>query len=224
MTTVSVVYHTGTGHTGVLASAIGKGVSSVEDVTIHLLQIKPEQIGEDGRWQNSEIMAKLDASDAIIFGCPTWMGSVSSVFKAFMEAAFSLWFEQRWKDKIAGGFTNSASQSGDKLSTLFQLSIFANQLSMIWVGLGDPPGNNQSTGSINDINRLGTWLGMMSQSNGDQDANLAPPQSDRVTGERYGRRVALVTKRWIEGPSAYQTEYIREGAVPADAQGWVVES
>ncbi|MFB2981213.1 flavodoxin family protein [Microseira sp. BLCC-F43] len=187
MTTVAIVYHTGTGHTGALAEAIAKGAASVENVTVHLLQITPQQIGEDGRWADSEIMAKLDAYDAIIFGCPTWMGSVSSVFKAFMEGTFSLWFDQRWKDKIAGGFTNSASQSGDKLSTLFQLSIFANQLSMIWVGLGDPPGNNQSTRSVNDINRLGTWLGMMSQSDGDRDATQAPPMSDRITGERYGR-------------------------------------
>jgi NAD(P)H dehydrogenase (quinone) len=52
-----------------------------------------------------------------------------------------LWFEQRWKDKIAAGFTNSASQSGDKLNVLTDLSIFAAQLSMIWIGVSDPPGN-----------------------------------------------------------------------------------
>jgi NAD(P)H dehydrogenase (quinone) len=224
MTTVSIVFHTGQGHTGALAAAIAKGAANVEGVTVHLLQITPEQIGAGGRWQNDEIMAKLDASTAIIFGCPTWMGSVSSIFKAFMEATFSLWFEQRWKDKIAGGFTNSASQSGDKLSSLFQLSIFANQLSMIWVGVGDPPGNNQSTRNIDDVNRLGSWLGVMSQSNGDQDATLAPPPSDRITGERYGRRIALIAKRWMIGSEAYQTDYIREGSVPADVKDWVAES
>lgn len=224
MTTVSIVFHTGQGHTGAMAEAIAKGAASVEGVTVHLLQIKPDRIGADGRWKDDEILSKLDASDAIIFGCPTWMGSVSSTFKAFMEATFNLWFEQRWKDKIAGGFTNSASQSGDKLSTLFQLSIFANQLSMIWVGVGDPPGNNQSTRTIDDINRLGSWLGVMSQSDGDRDATLAPPHSDRETGKRYGRRIALIAKRWLEGPGAYQTEYIREGAIPADVKDWVAES
>jgi multimeric flavodoxin WrbA len=34
MTTVSVVYHTGTGHTGALAESIAKGASSVEGVTV----------------------------------------------------------------------------------------------------------------------------------------------------------------------------------------------
>ena len=65
---------------------------------------------------------------------------------------------------------------------------------------------------------------MMSQSDGDRDVTQAPPMSDRITGERYGRRVALVSKRWIEGPSAYPTEYIREGAIPASAVGWVGQS
>jgi len=57
------------------------------------------------------------------------MGSGSGVFKAFLEAVFRPhWLEQRWKDKIAAGFTNSASQSGDQLSRLLQLSVFAMQM------------------------------------------------------------------------------------------------
>jgi len=56
--------------------------------------------------------------------------------RSFPEAAFQpYWLEQRWKDKIAAGFTNSASQSGDKLSTLLQLTVFAMQMGMIWVGV-----------------------------------------------------------------------------------------
>jgi len=51
---------------------------------------------------------------------------------ALVEAAFLPHrLEQRWKDKVAAGFTNSASQSGDKLSTLFQLNVFAMQMGMI---------------------------------------------------------------------------------------------
>ena len=45
---------------------------------------------------------------------------------------------------------------------------------------------------------------------------------DRQTGERYGKRIAGVAKRWIEGAGAYQTEYIKEVGV-ADAKGWVAE-
>lgn len=204
MTTVSVVFHTGKGHTGAIAEAIARGAASVEGTEVHLISIQPDQI-KDGRWHDDEILKKLDASDAIIFGCPTYMGSASAVFKLFLEAAFTLWFDQRWKDKFAAGFTNSASQSGDKFSTLIQLSVFAAQMSMIWVSVGDLPGNNWSGGSVNDINRLGSWIGLMSQSNGDQGPELAPSQGDRKTGERFGARVAGVTQRW-KGVGNYKTE------------------
>jgi len=209
MTIVSIVYNTGKGHTGAIAEAIARGAQSVEGVQVHLIQILPEQINANGRWQDDAIMAKLNASDAIVFGCPTYMGSVSGIFKLFMEATFTLWFQQGWKDKFAAGFTNSASQSGDKLSSLIQLMVFASQLSMTWISVGDPPGNNWSGGSINDINRLGSWVGVMSQSNGDQEADLAPPEGDRLTAERHGRRVAAMARHW-KREGDYSTEYIRE--------------
>lgn len=208
MTTVSVVYHTNTGHTAVIAEAVARGAGAVEGVETRLVRILPEHV-VNGRYKNEALMKTLDESDAIIFGAPTFMGSISAVFKAFMEATFPLWFEQRWKDKIASGFTNSASQSGDKLSSLMQLVVLAAQLSMIWVPVGDPPGNNWSGGSVNDVNRLGSWLGVMSQSNGDQGPDLAPSEGDRKTAERHGRRVARIAKRWKDA-GEYEIEYIRE--------------
>lgn len=208
MTVVSIVYYTNSGHTGALAEAVARGASSVDGVQTHLLPILPEHV-VNGRYRNPELFAVLDSSDAIIFGTPTFMGSVAAVFKAFMEATFPLWFEQRWKDKIASGFSNSASQSGDKLSSLIQLAVFAAQLSMLWVAVGDPPGNNWSGGTVNDVNRLGSWLGVMGQSNGDQGPELAPSEGDRLTAERHGCRVARIARRWKHG-GPYEIEYVRE--------------
>lgn len=48
--------------------------------------------------------AVLDGADAIIFGCPTYMGDVSSVFKKFMEESPKVWAQQKWADKLAAGF------------------------------------------------------------------------------------------------------------------------
>ncbi len=220
MTKVSVVYYTNSGHTGALAEAVARGAGEVWGVDAGLFRILPEHV-VNGRYRNEELMGALDESDAIIFGAPTFMGSISAVFKAFMEATFPLWFEQRWKDKIASGFTNSASQSGDKLSSLFQLAVLAAQLSMIWVPVGDPPGNNWSGGSVNDVNRLGSWLGVMSQSNGDQGPDLAPSAGDRKTAGRHGRRVARIAQRWKEG-GEYEVEYIRDSDVTARRQGDVI--
>jgi NAD(P)H dehydrogenase (quinone) len=198
MTKVVVVFHSGDGHTKRLAHAALRGAKSVAGVTADIVEIHGTDV-RDGRWKNDAAIATLAGADAIIFGCPTYMGDVSAVFKAFLEWAFNPWMKQEWKDKFAGAFTNSASQSGDKLNSLQSLVIFGMQMSMIWVGVGDPPGNNWSGGSRNDNNRLGTWIGAMGQSNSDGDDTVEPPDSDCVTVERLARRIALITKQFREG-------------------------
>lgn len=206
MSTLTVVFQSERGHTKVLAEAVLKGITQVPGVAGQLLEVSGKEVIE-GRYRNDEMMKQLDASDGIVFGCATYMGSGSAVFKAFLEAAFRPhWFEQRWKDKIAAGFTNSASQSGDKLSTLLQLTVFAMQMGMIWVGVSDLPGNNWSGGSRNDVNRLGTWVGAMGQSNADEPA---PSVGDIETAERLGHRVALICRRFREG-TAFETERMAE--------------
>lgn len=184
MTKIAVVYHSGYGHTAAQAQAVARGAKKVAGAEVLLLNSEEAQ-----KW---ELLADVDA---IIFGSPTYMGSASAQFKAFMDASSKVWFTQDWKDKVAAGFTTSGSQSGDKLSTLTQLAVFAAQHSMIWVGLGLMPGNNSSKGSVNDINRLGSFLGAMAQANTDQGADVAPIESDLLTAEHLGERVATITKQ-----------------------------
>lgn len=206
--TVAVVYHSLYGHTRVLAEHVAQGARSVPGAQVHLVEIQPEAITA-GRWRDDDVMTLLERSDAIVFGAPTLMGSLSSVFKAFVEAAFTPWTTQAWKDKLAGGFTNSASQSGDKLVALEQLAVFAAQMSMQWIGVGDLPGNNWSGGARNDVNRLGSWLGLMSQSNADQGPEHAGSLGDRITAERYGARIAHLTQRWVNAVP-YLTDRVSE--------------
>ena len=187
MTQVAIVYHSGYGHTAEQAKAVARGAGKVDGVTVHLLTVDEAQ-------QQWEV---LKASDAIIFGSPTYMGSASAQFKAFMDASSKAWFVSDWKDKIAAGFTTSAAQSGDKLNTLVQLSVFAAQHGMIWVGLDLLAGNNSSQGSVNDLNRLGGFLGAMAQANADQGPDVAPLQSDLLTAEHLGERVAAITRRFV---------------------------
>jgi NAD(P)H dehydrogenase (quinone) len=192
---VGIVYQTGGGHTRVLAESVRDGCMKVSGVEAELIEISGKDI-EQGRWSNAQILDSLDEADAIIFGCATYMGSVSAIYKAFLEKAFEKWLVQAWKDKIGAGFTNSASQNGDKLSTLLQLVVFGAQMGMIWVGVGDGPGNNWSGGSVDDNNRLGSWLGAMGQSNGDQTPHEAPSKGDRLTAENLGERVANVAGKF----------------------------
>ena len=177
MATVAIVYHSGYGHTKAIAEAVLKGAASVTNSQL----ISVTDV--DTHW---DALAK---ADAIIFGAPTYMGSVSAPMKAFMDASSKVWFTMGWKDKIAAGFTVSASQSGDKLSTLNQFVTFAMQHGMIWIGTGMLPGNNSSKGSVADLNRLGSATGLMSQANADQGVE-GIATSDFQTAEAFGARVA----------------------------------
>lgn len=186
MSTIAIIYHSTYGHTEAVAKSVAQGAARVAGSTVSLLSVADI----DQNWET------LHRADAIIFGCPTYMGSASAEFKKFMEASAKFWMEQRWKDKLAAGFTNSSSQSGDKLNTLIQQAIFAAQHGMIWVSLGMLPGNNASTASITDNNRLGSFLGAMTQSNNDQGPDAVPPPNDHETAALLGQRVAELAHRF----------------------------
>jgi NAD(P)H dehydrogenase (quinone) len=189
MTKIAIVYFSGTGHTHLMAEAIAVGAHQVAETKVELLRITGEQI-VSGRWKNDEILEKLLAADAIVFGSPTYMGGVSGQFKAFIDNTSGAWYSQLWKDKIAGGFTHSGSPSGDKQGTLLYLSINAAQHSMVWVGTGQMREQN-------GINRLGSYIGVMGQNEVDMSgASAILDEGDRLTSERYGHRIATAAQRW----------------------------
>ena len=188
MAKVAVVYHSGYGHTQRQAEAVREGAASTPGASAQLISVADA----DKHWED------LAAADAIVFGAPTYMGSLSAPFKEFMDKSSKAWFTQDWKDKLAAGFTNSGSQSGDKLNSLVQLMVFAGQQSMIWVSLGLMPGNNSSKGSAADLNRVGSYSGAMAQSNVDQGAE-AMSESDLATARALGRRVAEKALQFVRG-------------------------
>ncbi len=188
MAMVVVVYHSGCGHTGKQAQAVYEGAKSIAGATVQLVAVAEV----DKHWGD------LAQADAIIFGAPTYMGSISADFKKFMEASSKPWFTQTWKDKLAAGFTNSASLNGDKLSSLMELAVFAAQHSMLWVSLGLLPANN-SKSQRNDLNRMGSYLGAMAQSDSDVGADVAPPPGDLETAKHLGKRVAELAARFSNG-------------------------
>ncbi len=195
MAKVCVVYHSGYGHTKLQAEAVHRGAAGVAQVEAHLLTTE-EAIAR---------IDELDSADAIIFGYPTCMGSMSTRMKLFLEAAAKKWFTQAWKDKIAGAFTNSSGFSGDKLNTLIGLAINAMQHSMIYVGTGIMPWANEPEGAKTVIgpsadahNRLSSSMGPMAASF-EVRAPDAPAKGDIETAELYGHRVATITLRFLKG-------------------------
>lgn len=187
--TVAVAFHSRFGHTARQAEAVAAGAAQVAGTTTLLIAV--DEITEE-QW------AQLDAADAIVFGSPTYLGDVSAAFRTFVESTGSRFSAQAWRDKLAAGFVNSGTMSGDKLNALQSLTVFAAQHGMTWVSLGLLPGWNRSTASDADLNRLGFWLGAAAQSNGDQGAD-AMHASDLSTAEHLGRRVAEQAVRLAAG-------------------------
>jgi NAD(P)H dehydrogenase (quinone) len=190
---IAIVYHSGYGHTVKVAEAVARGAAGVEGALVEVIEA-----GEASeQWQ------ALDDSDAIIMGAPTYMGSLSAPFKAFMDETSHLQYaEKRWANKVAAGFTNGASRGGDKQNSLVQLMTFAAQHQMHWVNLGLNYGNNRSVTNEDILNRDAYTLGLASQADMDLGGDVAPPASDIRTAEFLGRRVAEVAQELVAGRAA----------------------
>jgi NAD(P)H dehydrogenase (quinone) len=178
MTQVVIAFHSGYGHTRVIADAVARGASEVAGTEVQSIDVSKI---DDAGW------AALAAADAIVFGAPTYMGGPSAQFKAFADASSKAWFTQAWKDKIAGGFTCSLSMSGDKYATLMSMVTLAMQQGMIWVSLGQMPA--AKPGAPDLANRIGSYIGVMAQAD-NVPPEQSPPQGDIETGRLYGRRIA----------------------------------
>ncbi len=185
MATVAVVYHSGYGHTAKLAQSVAEGAQAT------LVAIDAEGNLTEAQW------ATLDAADAIVFGSPTYMGSVSWQFKKFADASSKPWFHQKWKNKVAAGFTNSATMNGDKHSTLHYLITLAMQQSMIWVGTGMMPSNAKAA-QRNDVNYVGSFAGAMASTPSDASPDEVWP-GDLETARLFGQRVAEVAAQFVAG-------------------------
>ena len=196
---VVIAYHSRFGHTARLAQAVAAGV---RDGGARVRVIAVDAM-DDGDWD------ALDSADGIVFGSATYMGNVSAGFQAFAEKTGRRCLHGAWRDKVAAGFTNSGAKSGDKFHSLVSLAVFATQHHMHWVSLGLGAGWNSSTGSEDDLNRLGFWFGAGAQTDVDADPDQVHP-SDMRTCEHLGRRVALVTRQLVAGRAAVS-------AVPAVA-------
>jgi len=180
MSKIVIVYHSGYGHTKKVAEAVAEGSGGT------LLAIDAEGNLPEGGWD------QLAAAKAIVFGSPTYMGSVSWQFKKFADASSKPWFTQVWKNKLAAGFTNSATLNGDKLSTLHYFFTLSQQHSMLWVGTGMMPANSKAATRA-DINNVGSFSGLMTVSPSDASPDEMIP-GDIATAKKFGERVADAIK------------------------------
>ncbi len=194
-TNTAVCYHSGKGHTGAIAEEIASGALSVDGVDAFVcdVTVKPHP------WQ------RLFWCEAILFGWPNYFGGISAEMKAFLDKTDAFWRDMRWRDKVAGGFTCVGDPSGDKLSVLMGLSIFAAQHGMIWVGMDSLNDKRIGEGKPEGYNLHGSFLGIMTDSDGGDVTPDSPPESDRVTARCFGERVARCVLRRKAGAERSHT-------------------
>jgi NAD(P)H dehydrogenase (quinone) len=188
MAQITIVHFSGYGHTRKQAAAVEAGAAGAAGAAVTSLLIDAEGNIPEGGW---DILA---AAHAIIFGAPTYMGGPAWQFKKFADASSKPWFAQVWKDKIAAGFTNSASINGDKFSTLSYMITLAMQHSMVWIGTGLLPANSLAA-TRNDVNYLGGFAGALAQSPSDGSPDQGPLPGDLETARLFGARVADYANR-----------------------------
>ena len=186
MAKIAIISFSGYGHTQKVAEAVLQGAQTGAEAT--LLPIPDDGVVTDADW------ATLDQADAIIFGGPTYMGNMPWQFKRFADASSGRWMQEAWKDKLAGGFTNSASQNGDKGVAMIFLQTLAAQHGMLWVSLGQLPANTKASTS-NDRNHMGGAAGALATSPSDASPDEAPFKGDLQSAHDYGARIAAMAAR-----------------------------
>ena len=186
MPKICLVYHSGYGHTKKVAETIAEAIRHDGGVDFDLLTA--EEAGDD--------LDRVGSADLMIWGCPTYMGGPSADFKKFIDATSGPWMKQAWAGKAAMGFSNSGSLSGDKQGTLLALVTLACQHGMMWVPMGIPGPNKESGhgGKPDDVNRVGAYIGLMTQSD-NADPSETPSPGDLETARKFGRNAVDAAKR-----------------------------
>jgi NAD(P)H dehydrogenase (quinone) len=172
---IVIVYHSGYGHTKKVAEAVAEGSGG------KLIAIDAEgNLPADG-WE------QLQAADVIVFGSPTYMGGASWQFKKFADASSKPWFTMAWRNKLAAGFTNSATLNGDKYSTLQYFWTLSQQHGMLWAGIGMHAANAKAS-TRSDLNNVGGYAGLMTVSPSDASPDEMVP-GDIATAKAFGKRI-----------------------------------
>lgn len=172
---MAVIYHSNYGHTRKVALAIEQGARhyAQDKVEVRALDV------DDMDWDFA------DAAQMMVFGSAVYMGSITAEFKTFMDSTSKRWFHRKWHGKWAAGFANSGGLSGDKLAALQQICGFSMQHGMNWAGFPVMPTGH----SEQDINRLSSFMGLMTQS-GNDSPEVTPGEGDINSAKLFGEHLA----------------------------------
>ena len=99
-----------------------------------------------------------------------------------------------WQDKVAGGFTTSASVNGDKFNTITYFITLSQQHGQLWVGTGLQASNKMEHGP-GDVNWTAGYSGALAIAPSDSSPDQGSSEGDLETARLYGARVATAAIR-----------------------------
>ena len=107
MPEVLIIYYSRSGNTKEMAESIAKGVKKVKGMEVKVKAV-----------QEVRVEGLLDV-DGVVFGSPTYYGSMASEVKKFIDD--SVRFHGKLEGKIGGAFSSSANIAGGNETTIMDI-------------------------------------------------------------------------------------------------------
>jgi NAD(P)H dehydrogenase (quinone) len=155
MAKVLVLYYSSYGHVETMANAIAEGARSAGAGVVikRVPETAPLETAKAAHFKldQSAPIATIDELpnyDAIIVGCPTRFGRMSSQMASFLDQAGGLWMRGALHGKVGGAFTSTATQHGGQEVTLFSIITNLFHFGMTVVGL---PYSHQGQMTLDEI-------------------------------------------------------------------------
>ncbi|RZJ46025.1 MAG: NAD(P)H:quinone oxidoreductase [Brevundimonas sp.] len=196
MTTVLVLYYSSYGHIEAMAQAMAEGAAQAgAQVDIRRVpETAPLDVARSAGFKLDQaapiaVIGDLEAYDAIIIGCGTRFGRMSSQMAAFLDQAGGLWFRGALQGKVGGAFTSTATQHGGQETTLFSIITNLLHFGMTVVGL------DYGYAGLTTLDEVagGTPYGASTIAGGDGSRQ---PSALELDGARHqGRRIAATAAR-----------------------------
>ena len=197
MANVLVLYHSVYGHIETMAEAVAAGAREVEGVTVDVRRV-PELVSEEvaraAHYKMDQAApvataAELADYDAIILGCGTRYGRISSQLANLLDQTGGLWAKGAFIGKVGSAFVSTASQHGGQETTLMSLITNMMHLGLVIVGL---PYSYQGLLGVDDVSG-GTPYGASTIAAG--DGSRQPSENELGAARFQGRHVAEITRK-----------------------------
>ncbi len=197
MTKILVLYHSAYGHVETMAEAIAEGAREVADVQVDIRrapELVSDEVARAAHYKTDQAApeAKVDELadyDAIILGCGTRYGRISSQLANLLDQTGGLWARGAFNGKVGSAFGSTASQHGGQETTLMSLITNMMHLGMVIVGL---PYSYQGLLQVAEV-AGGTPYGATTIAAG--DGSRQPTELELGAARFQGRHVAEVTAK-----------------------------